>query len=105
MQANQGGVEHISDYQATTLSRIYTKDPKEHNDAEIIQTIDDLSPYIASISDTKSDLGSGGMKSKLQSAAIAQESGIETWIISGSKGEFLLDTIKGNVDYTRILVK
>jgi glutamate 5-kinase len=87
----------------TDIDGLYTKDPKEYSDAEMISTINNLKPFINGISDSKSDLGSGGMKSKLESAEIAQLAGIETWILSGSQPNFLINAMQDKLAFTRIL--
>jgi glutamate 5-kinase len=86
----------------TDIDGVYTKDPKEFSDAKIIREIKDLKPHIAKVSDSKSALGSGGMKSKLQSAEFAQMAGIETWIISGCEPNFLIKAIDKEKIFTRI---
>ena len=87
----------------TDTNGLYTKDPKIDPSATIINEINDLNKYINSVDDSKSELGSGGMKSKLQSAKIAQSAGIETWIISGRKENFIMDAMKGKCEFTRIV--
>ena len=89
----------------TDTDGLYTDDPKKNPEAEIIKEISNLEPHIETISDTKSELGSGGMKSKLQSAAIAQSAGVETWIISGKGNHFLIDVMKGKRAFTKIGIK
>jgi len=86
----------------TDIDGVFTKDPKEYSDAEIIPVIENLKPYIESVSNSKSDLGSGGMKSKLESAQIAQNAGIETWIISGGESNFLIKAMDRKKAFTRI---
>ena len=87
----------------TDINGVYTKDPKLDPSAEIVLEIDNLKPFLGSISDSKSELGSGGMKSKLESASIAQNAGIETWIISGSESNFLIDAIGRKKTFTKVV--
>ncbi len=87
----------------TDTEGLFTKDPKEYGDAQIIKEIFELDSHISGMSDSKSTLGSGGMKSKLQSAQIAQSAGIETWIISGLKQNFLINAMNGESEFTKIL--
>lgn len=87
----------------TDIEGVFDKDPKQHKNAQIIPEIKNLQEHIDTVSDSKSELGSGGMKSKLESAAIAQKAGIETWIISGGASDFLLKAMEGHNQYTRIV--
>ncbi len=87
----------------TDIDGVYTKDPKEYKDARIVTEIKDIKPHIQTISHSKSDLGSGGMKSKLESAGIAQQAGIETWILSGNTSNFLMNAIEQNQTFTKVL--
>ena len=87
----------------TDTNGLFTNDPKKFKDAQIIQEISDLKDHIDTVEDSKSDLGSGGMKSKLQSAQIAQKAGIETWIISGNSKDFLMNAMNSKENFTKIL--
>jgi len=74
-----------------------------YNDGETIDEIQDIKDAYKYILDTKSAQGTGGMKSKLNAAAIAQDQGIETWLVNGKEENFLINAINGKVRYTRIL--
>ncbi len=87
----------------TDIDGCFNKDPKEYSDAEIIPVINDLKPYINELSQSGSELGSGGMKSKLESAEIAQKAGVETWIINGSITNFIIRAMKDEITFTKIL--
>ncbi len=87
---------------ATDTDGVYTADPKNNPDAEIITTIHELSQVHQFISDSKSAQGSGGMKSKLQAAAIAQDNGVETWILNGGRKDFLTEALKNESTFTKV---
>ena len=90
---------------ATDTNGLYNADPKVNPEASIIKEVYNLTSYIASTNDSKSDQGSGGMKSKLVAAQIAQGNGVETWILSGRSHNFLIDAMGGDRDFTRVRVE
>lgn len=67
---------------------------------EVIKTVESVRQYIL---DEKSSQGTGGMHSKLDAAAIAQTHGIETWIINGHDDGFLLEVMRGEGRFSRVL--
>lgn len=87
---------------ATDLDGLYDKDPKVHDSAELIKEISNLQPFIDQIEDSKSTQGSGGMKSKLESAFLTQQEGIPTWILNGGDNLFLVKALKGKSNFTQI---
>lgn len=87
---------------ATDTDGLYNADPKLHPGAEIITSVDDLTPYIAAMADTKSAQGSGGMKSKLVAAQIAQGAQIETWILNGGEQHFIINACQGKSTFTTV---
>lgn len=88
---------------ATDTDGVYNADPKKNSNAEIIPEIKDVNEIKLFLSDSKSDQGSGGMKSKIEAAEIAQSAGIETWVTNGGIDDFLLKAINGSTLYTRII--
>ena len=65
---------------------LYTADPSKDKSAEFIACVDDLSREVMSYAggeNSQAQMGSGGMRSKLQAAEIAARSGCSTIIASG----------------------
>ena len=63
----------------------YTADPRRNTDAEHIPYVENLSDnLLAMAGDSGSEVGSGGMKTKLQAAKIATHAGCVTMLASGS---------------------
>jgi len=89
---------------ATDLDGLYDQDPKTHESAQLIESVSNLEPLIANIKPSKSNLGSGGMKSKLESAMLAQKAGIPTWILNGGHSNFLINAINAKSNFTKIEV-
>ena len=63
----------------------YTADPGKNPDAEHIPVVDSISAeMLAMAGETRSDIGSGGMATKVQAARIATHAGCSTIISSGA---------------------
>ena len=65
--------------------------------------VTDLSLLQKEIGDKKSSHGTGGMQSKIDSAAIAKAANIETWIINGLEDNFILKGLKNEIAFTKIV--
>lgn len=88
---------------ATNTYGLYDADPNTSQNSNTIAVVSDLSEVERSIGDTKSSQGSGGMKSKIEAASIAQQAGIETWLIYGYADDFLKEALAGNTPFTKIV--
>ncbi len=87
---------------ATNTYGLYDKDPSKHADYQTVLDVSDLNTVLGGIGENKSAQGSGGMRSKIEAASIAQAAGIETWLVNGLDEDFLLKAMRGEVDYTKI---
>lgn len=87
---------------ATNTYGVYNADPSVSDDYKTISILENVESLIENLSDTKSSQGSGGMKSKIQAALIAQKAGIETWLVNGGEDDFLLKAMEGTVEFTKI---
>jgi glutamate 5-kinase len=87
---------------ATNTNGIYTKATLKDEFPETIELVTNLSFLEKEIGDSKSSHGTGGMQSKIDSAAIAKEANIETWIINGLEDNFILKALKNEIAFTRI---
>jgi glutamate 5-kinase len=73
------------------------------NNKNTIKKIDDIQDVYQFIDNSFSNQGTGGMKSKLAAAKIAQENNIESWIVNGHENSFLLNAISEKSEFSRIL--
>ncbi|WP_413110818.1 glutamate 5-kinase [Thaumasiovibrio sp. DFM-14] len=83
---------------------LFTADPRKNPDAELIRevhTIDETLHKLAGGSGT--NLGTGGMATKLQAADVARRAGIEVIIAAGSHPEVIADVCSGISVGTRFL--
>ena len=89
---------------ATDTDGLYNSDPKSNPDARLIEEVSDLQVHINQVGEGKSDQGSGGMKSKLVAAQIAQEASVSTWILNGSQPDFLIKALGQESKFTKVTV-
>lgn len=87
---------------ATDTDGLYNADPKQDPHAQVISEVRDINSIKNCISDSKSAQGSGGMRSKIEAAEIAQRAGIETWIVNGGPEQFLLKAMDGRMNHTKV---
>lgn len=85
------------------IDGLYSDDPHDNPDAKLIKEVDTLDEKIMSMakSSTGSDVGTGGMATKLTAAKIATNSGADMIIANGSNIGILYDIM--NDDYTGTL--
>lgn len=74
------------------IEGLYDKNPKTHSDAKLISVVKEITPQIVSLAeDTDSNVGTGGMITKIHAAEIATQNGIDMYILSGSDPTILYD--------------
>ena len=88
------------------IDGLYTKDPHKYADAELIPVVEALTPEILALAEGKgSELGTGGMKTKLRAAESAVNAGIDMIIANGSDPKLLYNVIDGKPFGTRFIGK
>ena len=88
----------------TYIDGIYSADPSKYENAELIQKVGIIDENIMSIaSDSSSNIGTGGMKTKLIAARYAQKHDIDTYIINGNNPKNLYKLFDGEKIGTHIL--
>ncbi len=88
------------------IDGLYTKDPHKYPDAKLIPTVKALTPEIFSLAEGKgSELGTGGMKTKLRAADIATSAGIDMIIANGAEPMILYSIVDGKPFGTRFIGK
>ena len=88
---------------ATNTNGIYTKASIHDTHPETIRLVTDLQTLEKEIGDNKSSHGTGGMQSKIDSAAIAKAANIETWIVNGLEDNFILKALQNEIPFTKII--
>lgn len=88
----------------TDTGGVYTADPRDNPDAQLLPTIEQVTPEIlAGASGSKSGVGTGGMTSKLLAARIAAEGGVRVTIAPGTDPQSLLALVAGASVGTTVL--
>ena len=78
------------------IDGLYTKNPGINPDAKLIRAVGIIDDKIQALaSGAVSDVGTGGMVTKLQAAKYAQDNDISTYIISGKDPGALYDLFEG----------
>lgn len=76
------------------IDGLYEQDPRLHPDAKLIERIDEINDQVYSLAGgAGSRRGTGGMRTKLQAAALATSQGIDTIITNGKRPQALYDII------------
>ena len=88
------------------IDGLYTADPKKEPTAVLIPQVDTITEDILALAGGPgSDLGSGGMATKLRAAKIAMDAGIDMIITNGENPEILYDIFDGKAVGTKFLGK
>jgi len=89
----------------TDIDGLYTKNPKKSKDAKKISIIEEITPEIEAFGGGAGEKGTGGMKTKLEAAKIAQKSGCYMIIASSDEKELIKRVIDGEEIGTLFLPK
>jgi glutamate 5-kinase len=89
------------------IDGLFTADPHKDPNAKLIKTITEINEEILALAgDSSSNLGTGGMKTKLQAAKICMNGGCDMVIANGAKPNILYDIISDSApDCTRFISK
>ena len=88
------------------IDGLFDGDPRKNPDAKLIDTVEKIDEHIISLGGgSGSNLGTGGMATKLRAAQIATAAGCEMVIANGQSPEVLYDVAAGKRVGTRFLAK
>ena len=88
------------------IDGLYTADPKQYNNARLLHNVEEITPEIEKmVGGAGSNLGTGGMITKLKAAKIVTQKGIDMVIANGENPLSLYDIIAGKDVGTRFLGK
>lgn len=90
---------------ATNTNGIYTKESIHNNDVKTIEKTADIRFLKGEAEKSVSLHGTGGMKTKIEAAEIAQRANIETWILNGLNDNFIINAINNKAEFTKITIK
>jgi glutamate 5-kinase len=84
------------------IDGLYTEDPHKNPNASLLNEVDEITDeIIAMTGGSVTQLGTGGMQTKLHAAQIATVNGIEMVIANGKSPEILYDIVNGEMVGTR----
>ncbi|QHS24139.1 glutamate 5-kinase [Virgibacillus sp. MSP4-1] len=87
----------------TDINGLYDQNPRTHPNAKKYHFLDDIDDHLLNgAAETGSNLGTGGMKSKLEAARTALDLGVKVFVGTGARGEELEDILDGKGDGTYI---
>lgn len=88
------------------IDGLFDGDPRKNPDAKLIDTVEKIDEHIISLGGgSDSNLGTGGMATKLRAAQMATAAGCEMVIANGQSPEVLYDVAAGKRVGTRFLAK
>lgn len=88
------------------IDGLYTGDPHTDKNATLLDEVNEITPeIIAMTGGAVTNLGTGGMQTKLHAAQIATDNGIEMVIANGKEPEILYDIVNGEKVGTRFTVR
>ena len=83
---------------------LYDKNPKKHKNARLVSVVKKITPKVQKMaSGTDSDLGSGGMTTKIRAAKSVTSAGTKVHIIYGKKPEKIFNLLNGKIVGTTFL--
>ena len=86
------------------INGLYTEDPRVNPDATLIPVVEQITPEILALAGgTGTELGSGGMATKLKAAQLATAAGIDMVIANGEDPEALYALLEGKHIGTRFV--
>lgn len=86
------------------IDGLYTDDPHDNPDAQLIDTVFSITPEIANLAGNKgSELATGGMITKIHAAEMSMEAGIDMIIANGSHPELLYKILDGEKVGTKFI--
>jgi glutamate 5-kinase len=88
----------------TDTDGLYTADPNKNPNAEFIPVIEEITPEIKALgAGAGTELGTGGMRTKLNAAEIATQDGVDMVIANGASPDKLYDILDGKSVGTRFI--
>jgi len=88
------------------IDGFYTADPHKDSNAVLLHTVSEITPEIENMTGgAGSNLGTGGMATKIKAAKIANAAGTDVVIANGSNPDIIYDIIDGKEIGTKFIAK
>ncbi|MBQ0079217.1 MAG: glutamate 5-kinase [Eubacterium sp.] len=79
------------------IDGVYDKDPKTHDDAQLITRVENSKELLKSIEiGENSSFGTGGIRTKIEAAGKVNKFGIPMLLLNGNKENIIVDSAEGN---------
>lgn len=85
------------------IDGLYNKDPRKHDNAEIIRSVGKVTPEIELMAGKPSVKGMGGMRTKIEAAKICSQAGVIMVIAHGREKEAIKRIVEGEALGTKFL--
>lgn len=83
------------------IDGLFTADPRKNSDAKLIPKVEHIDDSIYALAGgAGTSVGTGGMRTKIQAAQKSTQSGIQTLIVNGKKGQTFDALLRGEVPGT-----
>ncbi|MFH0969084.1 MAG: glutamate 5-kinase [Patescibacteria group bacterium] len=86
---------------ASDINGLYDQNPHLNKEARLVREVTNLKQAKSFTQEKKSNLGTGGMTSKIQAAEICKQKHVEMWIVNGSRNNFLINALHGKISFTK----
>ncbi len=87
------------------IDGLYDSDPHKNPDAKLLDIVYDISSVRDMADESSTDMGTGGMVTKLDAAEIATENGINMIITNGERIDSIYDILEGKIEGTLFIAK
>lgn len=88
---------------ASDIDGVYTDNPHLNPKAEFIHLVQNPSEILSFAHEKTSELGTGGMTTKIHAAEICHRYGVEMWIVNGGQPSFITNALDGKLRFTKFL--
>lgn len=89
---------------ASDIDGLFSGDPKSSQEVKLIEKVVNIEEVEHLAGSSSSELGTGGMTSKLAAAKICRAGRVEMWIINGSIEGFAVKALNQEMVFTRFLL-
>ncbi len=83
------------------IDGIFNQNPHLHPEAKLISNVTDLNSIKDFIEEKESNLGTGGMSSKVHAAEICMRNGVEMWIVNGQRANYVIKALNNEIPFTK----
>ncbi len=86
------------------IDGIYTANPHLDSNATLIDLVSNIDDVKKFVEEKETNLGTGGMSSKLVAAQICMDSNIEMWIVNGKRENYIIKALHGEIPFTKFKI-